>query len=113
MHIYIYQKTLSLVIEQRERTMLLHGLYFHDQLLTTEWTDIVDFVEIFQAFNKNHLQFSKQYPFTEYLTLSLCKEEDSVYLQMSSTYDDFLILKLEAAQIVHKTNRILARCTLP
>lgn len=98
-------------LEQENKKTKLIGLYFDQELVTETWTEIVDFMEIYQSFLRNHLDTNEEYHFKKML-FRLEKDTGRTMLVsyaygIRQTYD-----KLEAARLVHKLNRVLARTEL-
>lgn len=108
----IYADKFYVLTDIKGRSTIFEGLYYRQELLTLEWTELVDFVEFFQAYLKNHLQMTQTYRWGEELTFSLVKQDGMVQLNVTFAYENLTFSKLEAAQLVHKVNRVLARCDL-
>jgi len=109
----IHSKYLSIVIEKKsEYLTIFRGFFFKEELLTDNWTELIDMLEIFQAFNRNHLNVTKKYKWKSLSEFSLFKHEGNIYLQFDYDLEGFSVSKLESAQIGHKLNRVLSRCNL-
>lgn len=107
------RNAISIHIEPvKNSKMRLVGLFYKDHLLLQEWIKIVDLVECFQAFQKNHLSIGETYIIDNLIELELRKHNGKVILA-TYIYDSWIYLdKLETAQITQKLHRVLARCDL-
>ncbi len=104
---------ISIKIEpvNKSKTRLI-GLFYDDRLILREWYKIVDLVECFQAFQKNHLSMDETYTIDYLIELELRKKNDKVTLAVYIDNSWLYFNKLESAQIAHKISRVLARCDI-
>ncbi len=105
-------KSLSIKIERHSKFITLEGLYFNSVLILYDWLKIVDFVEYFQAFQKNHLLSNHTYSIDNTIEFELTKQDERVLLSMLISGQWIHFDKLKAAQMSQKINRVLARCDL-
>lgn len=111
MDIVIFDDFIMNVRRERGVTMF-HGLYFQDIPVIKEWTELVDFVEHFQAYTRNFLTFENTYRNGPQLQFRLAKKANQVLLTMEYMDIVFEFSKLDALKVVHKINRVLTRCDL-
>jgi hypothetical protein len=103
--------TVKVKHHSKSKTTLV-GLFYEHELITLDWTEIIDFMEIFQAYLKNYLTVGEEYPFLSHMTIVLAKHQGKVALEIYTQSSREIFTKLDAGRLVHKLNRILSRCDL-
>ena len=98
-------------MENLDKKTHFQGLCYEDEFILKEWIEYCDFIEYFNAYLRNYLQIDKEYRYKN-LYFELVKKERAVLLMMWTGEKWHSFSKLEASQLVHKCNRVLARCDL-
>ena len=104
-------KNIDILVDILDKKTLFKGLFINEVLYLKKWTDFCDFIEYFNAYIKNHLKIDEEYHYKN-INFELTKKDNSVLLAMYAKRQWYTFSKLEASQLVHKCNRILARCDL-
>ena len=106
-------KNLEIKIKHMTKTtIVVENLILEDEIIANNWLEIVDFLELFQSYIKNHLSFDVVYPF-DLIEFKLHKSKtNEIFFTMTFKNNTYAFSKLNASRIVHKINRILARCNL-
>lgn len=93
-------------------TIIIENLIIDSKVIANSWLEIIDFLELFQSYIKNHLSFDITYPFDKLVFKLHKSKRDEILLSMDFGESTYAFSKLNASKIVHKINRILARCDL-
>ncbi|QOY53200.1 hypothetical protein [Candidatus Sulfurimonas baltica] len=110
---YLIAKNIYAAVEHTGKEIHFSGIKIDDILVFEHWIPCIDFLEIFQSYQKNFLVLDKLYEVYEIeFIVYKCKDDSIVYLSMQYNEKEYKFSKYDAAKIVHKLNRILARCNL-
>jgi len=93
-------------------TVIVENLIIDNKVIANSWLEIINFLELFQSYIKNHLSFNITYPFDKLVFKLHKSKRDEILLSMNFEGNIYAFSKLNASKIVHKINRILARCDL-
>ena len=110
---YLIAENMHAIVEHEAKEIHFLGIEIDDVVVLNHWIPTIDFLEIFQSYQKNFLALNKIYELYEIEFIAYkCKDDSIVYLFMKSNEKEYKFSKYDAAKIVHKLNRILARCNL-
>jgi len=106
-------KNIEIEIRQiSKNTIFFESLIIENHLITHDWLKIIDFLELFQEYTKNHLSFDVNYQLNQIQFKLYKSKSEEILLSMYLDDNIYAFSKLNAARITHKINRILARCDL-
>lgn len=112
-NIEICNNIISIRVDFKQKNIVVFDtLILGQESITSNFCDLIDFIEYFNCYKNNLLNLNKTYYFLDSIKFDLQQNESSISLVMHLENESYAFSKLYASRIVHKLNRIIARCDL-